>query len=69
MYNSYLVEHYNYKLRFNNPDNKVHGANMGPTWVLSAPDGPMLAPWILLSGRSTTRIINYNKATLIKFLF
>ena len=20
------------------PDNKVHGANMGPTWVLSAPD-------------------------------
>ena len=37
-----------------NPDNKVHGANMGPTWVLSAPDGPqmgpMLAPWKLLSG-------------------
>ena len=23
-----------------NPDGKVHGANMGPTWVLSAPDGP-----------------------------
>ena len=23
-----------------NPDSKVHGANMGPTWVLSAPDGP-----------------------------
>ena len=24
------------------PDSKVHGANMGPTWVLSAPDvGPM----------------------------
>ena len=22
------------------PDNKVHGTNMGPTWVLSAPDGP-----------------------------
>ena len=22
------------------PDIKVHGANMGPTWVLSAPDGP-----------------------------
>ena len=20
-------------------DSKVHGANMGPTWVLSAPDG------------------------------
>ena len=22
------------------PDSKVHGANMGPTWVLSAPDRP-----------------------------
>ena len=21
-------------------DNKIHGANMGPTWVLSAPGGP-----------------------------
>ena len=25
---------------FPTPDSKVHGANMGPTWVLSAPDGP-----------------------------
>ena len=32
------------------PDSKVHGTNMEPTWVLSAPDGPMLAPWTLLSG-------------------
>ena len=32
------------------PDSKVHGANMGPTWALPAPDGPMLAPWTLLSG-------------------
>ena len=23
---------------------KVHGANMGPTWVLSAPDGPHVGP-------------------------
>ena len=30
------------------PDSKVHGANMGPTWVLSAPDGPQ--PLNLLSG-------------------
>ena len=22
------------------PDSKAHGTNMGPTWVLSAPDGP-----------------------------
>ena len=26
------------------PDRKVHGANMGPTWVLSAPDGPHVVP-------------------------
>ena len=26
------------------PDNKVHGVNMGPTWVLSAPDGPHVDP-------------------------
>ena len=26
------------------PDNKVHGAHMGPTWVLSAPDGPHVGP-------------------------
>ena len=25
-------------------DSKVHGANMGPTWVLSAPDGPYIGP-------------------------
>ena len=29
------------------PDIKVHGANMGPTWVLSAPDGPHVGPMIL----------------------
>ena len=26
------------------PDGKVHGVNMGPTWVLSAPDGPHVGP-------------------------
>ena len=26
------------KWRFNYPDSKVYGANMGPTWVLSDPD-------------------------------
>ena len=26
------------------PDNIVHGANMGPIWVLSAPDGPHVGP-------------------------
>ena len=32
------------------PDSKVHGANMGPTWVQSAPDGPRVGPWTLISG-------------------
>ena len=26
------------------PYSKVHGVNMGPTWVLSAPDGPRVGP-------------------------
>ena len=26
------------------PDSKVHVANMGPNWVLSAPDGPHVGP-------------------------
>ena len=26
------------------PDSTVHGANLGPTWVLSAPDGPHVGP-------------------------
>ena len=26
------------------PDSKVQGANMGPTWVLSARDGPHVGP-------------------------
>ena len=26
------------------PDSKVHGTNMGPTWVLSAPCGPHVGP-------------------------
>ena len=26
------------------PDSKFHGANLGPTWVLSAPDGPHVGP-------------------------
>ena len=26
------------------PDSKVHGAYMGPTWVLSVPDGPHVGP-------------------------
>ena len=31
-------------MQYINPDSKVHGANMGPTGVLSAPDGPYVVP-------------------------
>ena len=33
-----------YRIENAYPDSKVHGANMGPTWVLSAPDGPHFGP-------------------------
>ena len=39
------------------PDSKVHGANMGPTWVLSVPDGPHVGPWTLLSGDSCEHML------------
>ena len=28
----------------NTPDSKIYGANMGPTWVLSAPGGTHVDP-------------------------
>ena len=40
-------------VRKNTPDSKVYGANMGPTWVLSAPDGPHVGP-MNLAIRDTT---------------
>ena len=42
----------------NNPDNKVHGANMGPIWGRQDPGGPMLAPWTLLSGKEHNHFQN-----------
>ena len=38
--------HWSYQLPHSctNPESKVHGANMGPTWVLSAPDEPHVGP-------------------------
>ena len=32
------------------PDSNDHGANMGPTWVLSAPGGPHVGPMNLALG-------------------
>ena len=47
------------------PDSKVHGANMGPTWVLSAPDGPHVCPmnlaiWVVMAIALYTHIPIYN---------
>ena len=49
--NNHIIDQ---KLIYNqhNPDSKFCGANMGPTWVLSAQMGPMWAPLTLLSGNA-----------------
>ena len=43
------------------PESKVHGANMGPIWVLSAPDGPHVGPMNLAIRVSVVkkRLSNY----------
>ena len=37
------------------PESEVHGANMGLTWVLSAPDGPHFGPMNLAIREHTIR--------------
>ena len=46
------------------PDNKVHGANMGPTWVLSVPDGPHVGPMNLVLRGDGALVIIIQKLTL-----
>ena len=45
------------------PDSKAHGANMGPTWVLSAPDGPHVGPMNLAIRVCNSRFIHINTQT------
>ena len=40
------------------PDRKVHGANMGPTWVLSAPDRTHVAPMNLAISVHLKRLLH-----------
>ena len=40
------------------PDHKIHGANMGPIWVLSPPDGPHVGSMSL-----AIRDIQHHEAT------
>ena len=42
------------------PDSKVHGANMGPTWVLSAPIGPHVGPMNLAIRVNTVATVSAN---------
>ena len=44
------------------PDSKVHGANVGPTWVLLSPGGPHVGPMNLANwGRIDFLICKSNK--------
>ena len=45
------------------PDSKVHGANMGPTWALSAPGGPHVGP-INLAVRDVVNFL-YNTPQIV----
>ena len=47
------------------PESKVHGANMGPTWVLSSPGGPHVGPMNLAIG-DITRIGNTANSNLLE---
>ena len=55
-----MANDYNYNPLQNNwighhyPDSKVQGANVGPTSVLSAPDGPHVGPMDLVIRVSTS---------------
>ena len=46
------------------PDSKVHKANMGPTWVLLAPDGPNVSP-MNLAIRDGIKVIDILEELLV----
>ena len=46
---------------YHNSASKVHGASMGPTWDLSAPDGPHVGPMNLAFGEVLINMICGNK--------
>ena len=51
-----------------NMNSKVHGANMGPTWVLSAPDGPHVGPINLAIREDITGTFGKGNKSLMKKL-
>ena len=40
------------------PGSKVHGASIGPTWILSAPDGPHVGPMNLAIRGLSLRLVH-----------
>ena len=42
------IHQFNDNQIYNCPYSKIHGANMGPNWVLSVPDGPHVGPMNLI---------------------
>ena len=52
----YRALNFNVYKKYNGPDNKFHGTNMGPTWVLSAPDEPHVGPMDLAIRRGVCDI-------------
>ena len=56
-----------YKRYETSPDSKVHGANMGPTCVLSAPDGPHVGHMNLAIRQYTVYAMTYGQI-LVCFL-
>ena len=54
------------KVLSDTPDSKVHVASMGPTWVLSAPDGPHVGPMTLaIKGRHENSWVFVRDPTLV----
>ena len=49
-------------LNSSTPDNEVHGVNMGPTWVLSAPAGPHVGPLNLAIRDALGQLYNFPSA-------
>ena len=47
-----------------NPKSKAYGVNMGPTWVLSATDGPHAGPKNLVI-RESTDATNLNDFSIV----
>ena len=55
------------------PDSKIHGANMGPTWDLSAPGGPHdspmnLAIWVSITAYSIAKSVTSSDGNTLHFV-